>query len=125
MTRWFTSIRSSSRRFELLITVLGLLGLALFVLLYDQAFPTAALDLKLSRDEIAQRAQAYMQAQGYDLHGHEFALTFGEDEWASIYLQRTLGIPETNRRMRAEQLPVWAWNARWFRPLQKEEFSWV
>jgi len=123
MTHWFTSNHPPSRRLELLITVFGLLGLALFVLLYDQAFPAAALDLKLSRDDIAQRAQAYMQAQGYDLRGYEFALTFGEDGWASTYLQLTLGIPETNRRVRAEHLPVWAWHARWFRPLQKEEFS--
>jgi len=115
--------RRSSWQLDLLITLLGLLGLALFLAFYDRAFPSAAIDLKLSRTEIARRAQAYLQAQGYDLSGYEFALSFQEDEGASIYLQRTLGIPETNRLIRAERLPIWTWHARWFRPLQKEEFS--
>jgi hypothetical protein len=119
-----TSIfQSPSRRLDLLITLLGLLGMVLFLAFYDRAFPSAALDLKLSRDEIAQRAQAYLKTQGYDLQGYEFALSFGEDWSASVYLQRTLGIPETNRLIRAERLPIWAWYARWFRPLQKEEFT--
>jgi hypothetical protein len=118
-----TQRHTSPVRLDIVISVLGVAGLILFLALYDQAFPSAAIDLKLSRAEIERRAQAYMQAQGYDLSGYEFALTFGEDGWASVYLQRTLGVPETNRLIRAERLPVWQWYARWFRPLQKEEFS--
>ena len=112
----------SSRRLDLLITLLGLLGLALFLVFYDRAFPTAAIDLELSRTEIEQRAQDYLEAQGYEIEGYESALTFTGDSWASIYLQLTLGIPETNRLVRETQVPVWYWRARWFRPLQKEEF---
>ena len=62
---------------------------------------------RLPRDEIARRAQAYLQAQGYDVHDYEFALTFGEDWQASAYLQRTLGIPATNRLVRSECLLIW------------------
>ncbi|GAB4543592.1 MAG: hypothetical protein Kow0063_36910 [Anaerolineae bacterium] len=113
----------SSWRPDLIITLLGLIGLALFLAFYDRAFPSAAIDLELSRAEITQRAQAYLQSQGYNLQDYEFALSFGEDWWASVYLQRTLGIPETNRLVRGERLPIWTWQARWFRPLQKEEFS--
>jgi GNAT superfamily N-acetyltransferase len=112
-----------SRRLDLLITLLGLLGLALFLVFYDRAFPSAAIDLELSRTEIAQRAQAYLEFQGYNLENYEFALSFQEAGLASVYLQHTLGVPETNRLIRAERLPIWTWHARWFRPLQKEEFS--
>jgi hypothetical protein len=38
-------------------------------------------------------------------------------------LQRTLGVAETNRLVKAERLPIWTWNARWFKPQQQEEFS--
>jgi hypothetical protein len=114
---------TDSWRADVVITLLGVAGLILFLALYDQAFPSAALDLRLSRAEIERRAWAYMQTQGYNLGGYEFALTFGQDGWASYYLQRTLGVPETNRLIRAEQLPIWRWYARWFKPLQKEEFS--
>ena len=45
-----------SRRLDILITILGLLGLVLFLALYDDAFPSAAIDLTFSRDEITRRA---------------------------------------------------------------------
>jgi hypothetical protein len=111
-----------SRRTERFITLLGLLGLVLFLAFYDSAFPSAAIDLALSRAEIAQRARAYLQDQGFEVEGYEFALAFSGDWWASYYLQLTLGIPETNRLIRETGIPIWYWRARWFRPLQKEEF---
>ena len=87
---------------EVLITLLGLLGLGLGLAFYDQACPSRAIDLRLSRDEIPRRAQAYLQAQGFRADDYEFVLDFAEDDWASFYLQRALGVPETNRRVRAE-----------------------
>ena len=118
-----TRCKPSSTHLDLLITLLGLLGLTLFLAFYDQAFPSAAIDLKFSRDDIARRARAYLEERGYDLTGYQFLLTFDEAWWSSVYLQRTLGISETNRLAREEGLPLWLWQARWFKPLQKEEFS--
>jgi GNAT superfamily N-acetyltransferase len=112
-----------SRRIEAGITLLGLLGLALFLAFYDRVFPSAAIDLALSRGEIAQLAASYLQAQGRDVQDYESAVAFEEDRWGSIYLQQTLGIAETNRLIRTEGLPLFYWHARWFEPLQKEEFS--
>ena len=111
-----------SRRLDTLITLLGLLGLALFLVFYDRAFPTAAIDLELSRAEIKQHAQDYLEAQGHEIDDYKSALTFTGDSWASIYLQLALGIPETNRLIRETHVPLWYWRARWFQPLQKEEF---
>ncbi len=108
---------------DLILTVLGLLGFVLFVALYEEAFPSAALDLTLSRQQIAERAATYMSQQGHDLDGYQTALTFEEAGLASVYLQQTLGIPETNELAKAEHLPLWFWEMRWFQPLQKEEFG--
>lgn len=110
------------RCIDLWITVLGLLGAILFFGLYDQAFPAAALDLKLSRSEISRLADETMAAYGYDTSGYRYSLSFSESSMASMYLQRELGIPEANRRIQEENLPIWYWNARYFIPLQKEEF---
>ena len=118
---WQT-IRPPARWVEILITLLGLLGLIAALALYQEAFPEAALELKLSRDQIEQRARAYMNARGYNLDGYEFVLTFNEDSEGSYFMQRTLGVAETNRRVRVDKLPLWYWRARWFKPLQKEEF---
>jgi hypothetical protein len=99
------------------------LGLAFFLAFYHRAFPSAALDLTLSRTEIKQRAQAYLREQGYDLTDYKSAVTFSRSSFSSYYLQRTLGIPETNRIIQEAGLPIWYWQVRWFRPLQKEEFQ--
>jgi N-acetylglutamate synthase-like GNAT family acetyltransferase len=115
------SIRSI-KKIDLLLLVLGILGLVLFLIFYNQAFPLAALDLALSREQIAGRATDYMSGLGHDLSGYKTALTFDEDGLSSIYLQRTLGVPETNELARQGELPLWYWRMRWFKPFQKEEF---
>ena len=89
--RW-QPYRAPARWVEVLVTLLGLLGLGLGLAFYDQAFPSGAIDLRLARDEIARRAQAYLQAQGFRADHYEFALDFAEDDWASFYLQRALAL---------------------------------
>jgi hypothetical protein len=51
--------RLASRRFDVLLTLAGMLGVVLFLTLYTEAFPDATIDLTLSRDQIAQRANDY------------------------------------------------------------------
>ena len=114
--------KKKNSRIEILISIAGILGAVLFFTLYDQVFPSAALNLALSREEIGVLAQETLQDYGYDLDGYEFALTFERDSMASIYLQRILGIPKTNQLIQSEDIPIWYWRARWFRPLEKEEF---
>ncbi|MBN1138520.1 MAG: GNAT family N-acetyltransferase [Anaerolineae bacterium] len=110
------------RRLDLALTLAGIAGLIVIVALYDRAFPSAALDLELSRQQIADEANAYLAYRGYNVTGYESALTFSQAYMASVYLQRTLGIPQTNALARQEDLPLWYWDARWFRPLQQQEF---
>lgn len=106
-----------------LVTLIGFAGLALFLLFYDSAFPSAALHLTRSRGEIEQIATQYLVDMGYDPAGYLFALSFGSNSSSSIFLQRTMGIPETNRLINKENLPLWYWEARWFKIKQQEEFS--
>jgi hypothetical protein len=112
-----------TRRLDVWITLLGLFGLLIFLVFYDQAFPSAAIDLDLSRAEITQRARDYLEAQGHDLQDYKLAVSLEQDWGASVYLQQTLGVPGTNQLIQSKDLPIWFWRARWFRPLQKEEFS--
>ena len=102
---------------------LALLGIVLFLTLYNEAFPDATIELPLARDQVMQRATDYLKSQGYDVGDYESVVDFNQSWWASIYLQRTLGVAETNRLVKAERLPIWTWNARWFKPQQQEEFS--
>ncbi|NBD36374.1 MAG: hypothetical protein GVY30_10325, partial [Chloroflexi bacterium] len=117
------SAQTTSRRTTWIITAVGFLCLALFFAFYDQAFPSAAIDLDRSRAEIRTAAADYLADYGYDVSDYKFALTFADNGWGSLYLQRTLGVAETNRLLQTRDLPLWYWHARWFKPLQKEGFD--
>lgn len=106
-----------------LLTLIGLLGFLLFVGFYDRAFPSASIDLSLSQTEVAQRARSYMDGRGFDLADYRSVQTFSGGGWASIYLQRALGVSEMNDLIRETDIPVWYWNIRWFRPLEKESYT--
>lgn len=118
-----TPHKSPSLRVELLVTLLGLLGFVFYLSFYEDAFPSAAIQLPLSRQQIAARADEELRELGYDPSGYHSALTFGSDGSSSIYLQRMLGIPATNDLLRAETLPIYSWRMRWYRPAQQEEFG--
>ena len=107
---------------EILIVFLGIAGCIIFLTYYDQALPSAAIDLKYSRDEIQQIAETKLQELDSLPREYQFALSFNEDRMASYYLQRTLGIEETNILLINEKLPLHSWTARWYKPQEKEEF---
>lgn len=104
----------------LVFVVLGVGGLAVFLNFYNEAIPSASLDFKLSRDEVHQKAQGYLENLGYDLADFESAQIFSSSQMQQIFLEQTLGLEETSRLAR-EWLSVWSWSVRWFKPLQKEE----
>ncbi len=107
---------------ELLITLLGIIGAILFLSFYERALPSAAIDLKYSRTQITQLAESQLIKLGFSSTGYEFALSFDENSMASYYLQRTLGVEVTNTRLANEKWPLHYWSARWYKPLEKEEF---
>ena len=88
---------------------------------FFQAFPEAAVEFKVTRAQALNRAHAFATAQGAQLDGYESTITFRIDDQQKIYLEREVGLQQANRLMSSE-VNVWYWNARFFKPLQKEEF---
>jgi hypothetical protein len=105
----------------LLWIVVAVVGLAAFVGFYDRAFPTAAVDLRVTRQEAKSLAQEYLKGRDFQLEGYRSAVLFDSDDLGAIYMQHELGLPKANELARRE-VPVYFWAARWFRPLQKEEY---
>lgn len=118
-----SSSPAASFRLDLLLIVFGTIGVIFSLIFYDRAFPLAALDLRLSRAEIAERAQEAIAAHGFDVTGYKSIMLFAEDGEATRFLHSTLGTEETNRLLREEGLPLWYWRVRWFQPQQQEEFN--
>ena len=107
---------------EILIVLLGVAGAITFFSLYDRAMPSASVNVTVSRAQAESIAKDYLTQFGYSPQGYKFALSFSGDSSPLYYLQRTLGVEESNRRMAQEGWPLYYWSARWFRPMEKEEF---
>lgn len=102
--------------------IVGLVFLFIFIRYYEQAFPTASIDLKVTRPEVIQKAAEFLTARGYQLGPYEQAAVFGAHEAAALFLEQTQGMEKANQMMRSE-VPVWRWQCRWFQSTQKEEFQ--
>lgn len=100
---------------------LGILGLIIFIVYFNSAFPIASINIRMSKDEIREKATAFVKAQGFDLDGFEQTILFDSDSNASIYLQKTQGIKKSNQLIN-KGIPVWFWSIRWFKELDKEGF---
>ena len=107
---------------EVLITVLGIAGWIAFTFGYDRVSPTASLDLRYDRGQIAHLAEDYVGKRGFDVQGYRRVTTFGGDWMSQVYLERTVGVSRMNRLVREKQVPLWTWRVRWFVPEQREEY---
>jgi hypothetical protein len=117
---------ASARRDILVWVLLAVIGFTAFVSLYDRAFPTASVELKITPEKARQQAAKSLQARKFALADYNEVTTFSSDQPAAVYLQKTLGMEEANQRIREDQLPIWFWRTRWFRSQQKEEYRvWI
>jgi membrane protease YdiL (CAAX protease family) len=107
----------------LLIWILaGLLGAGVAYKYFFQAFPEASVEFKVSRAAALEQARQFAIAQGAQLDGYESSIVFDVDETAKTYLEREVGLKQANRVM-TNDVHIWYWQTRFFRPLQKEEFD--
>jgi membrane protease YdiL (CAAX protease family) len=123
MNRTYPIVRQKTPLWvEVLIVLFGVAGAITFFSMYDRALPSASVDVVVSRAQATDIAKEYLAQLGYEPEGYKFALSFSDDSSPLYYLQRTLGVEESNRRMAEEGWPLYYWSARWFKPLEKEEF---
>ncbi len=101
--------------------VSGFAGLLAFIFLFNHAFPIASIDIRLNRQEVLDKATAFVKGQGYELQGFERTILFDSDYQASVYLQKTQGIKKSNDLIRTG-IPIWFWSVRWYKELDKEGF---
>lgn len=101
---------------------LALLGLFLFLYLFDATFPTASLDLRINRTQAREKAEEYLTAMGYNLSGYESSVVFSGDQTAFVFLEKSVGLKKANE-LTKEEIPIWYWQVRFFKELEKEGFE--
>jgi len=107
----------------LLIWILaGLLGAGVAHRYFFQAFPEASVEFKVPRAAALEQARQFAAAQGAQLDGYQSSIIFQVDDTAKTYLEREVGLKQANQMM-TNDVRIWYWQTRFFRPLQKEEFD--
>ncbi len=114
---------TASDKKTLLIWILcALIGGGVAAKYFFRAFPEASIDFRVSRREAVHLARQFAKSQGADLAQHRTSIVFDVDDTAKTYLERELGLQQANQLM-SSQVHTWYWSARFFQPLQQEEFD--
>ena len=100
------------------LIALSIVGFAYQQAMQDQVFPTASIDLKLSRQEILAKAEQLSRKLGYARPDMISSISFDADNEAKVFLERSYGQAEANRLMQV--LPVWFWQCYFKREFDKE-----
>jgi membrane protease YdiL (CAAX protease family) len=101
--------------------VVAAVSLGIGVKYFWRAFPEAAIEFRVNRDDSAPLAEKFLAARGARLEGYRHAAVFDYDDESKVYLERTQGLVRMNRLTRGP-IHLWRWSHRWFKPQQKEEF---
>jgi hypothetical protein len=115
-------LTGSDKRTLLIWVLLGIAGVFFARHYFFQAFPEASVNFSVSRDEALQRAQKFINGLGENVSGYQSVIVFDVDDNAKTYLERQLGLQQTNQLM-SSTLHIWYWNVRFFKPQQEEEFG--
>jgi len=105
---------------------------------FFQVFPEASIQFKVNRDSSLPIAEQFLSglrqarsegnaaggnsSSSPGLSAYHHAAIFDYDESAKTYLERELGLEKANHIM-GQEVRLWRWKHRWFRPFQKEEFQ--
>jgi membrane protease YdiL (CAAX protease family) len=101
--------------------LVGIVGLWYAHRNFFRAFPEASVNFKVTRAEALRDAQTFLAGLGENVAGYRTATVFDVDDHAKVYLERELGLQQTNQ-MLSSQLNIWYWDVRFFKPQQQEEF---
>jgi membrane protease YdiL (CAAX protease family) len=106
----------------LLIWILaGALGVGVAWRYFFQAFPEASINFEVTRDQALDIARQFLAQRHASLDGYESTIVFNVDDNAKTYLERTVGLEAANQLV-STKVSAWYWEARFFRPEQKEEY---
>ncbi len=116
-----TKLQSSDGKTIVVAIFIAALSLAIAIKYFARAFPEAAIEFRVNRDDSAPLAQKFLADRGFKLDGYRHAARFDYDDDAKVYLERTQGLERMNGLTRGP-IRLWRWSHRWFIPQQQEEF---
>ncbi len=102
--------------------LLGIAGFVLFVLNYQNAFPSSSLKFTIPREKIEKNALLLARKLGYELESKLKSTVFETDDSVLLFLQHNYGPAEADSLIK-NGLPIYCWASRFCSPKRLEEFS--
>ena len=85
-------LKSSDIKTIVVGILIAAFSLAIGVKYFSHAFPEAAIQFRVNRDDSAPLAQKFLAERGFKLDAYRHAATFDYDDQAKVYLERTQGL---------------------------------
>lgn len=110
------------KRLEIVwIIIAGCLGTAAWL---HFSFPRfQSIDLSVHQSEASSIARDFLKNKGVNPDEYQSAVIFAVDSQADRYLQKTLGIAESQALLKKLNFDLFYWTVRFFKEKQKEEFK--
>lgn len=89
--------------------VLGLVCFLFSVYKYSEAFPSASINLVITKDDASAIARDFARLSGFDVSDVSSQRYFNFDKAAATFLQYELGIGTANQLMKSK-IPIWHWH---------------
>ncbi|HPN33600.1 MAG TPA: CPBP family intramembrane metalloprotease [bacterium] len=115
-------LTSKDYRLIALCLVAAILSLFIIVNYFYKAFPEASIDFRVTQKQSQQIAGEWLSKLTLDPTGYRHASIFDYDSEAKTFLEKELGAEQANRLM-GDKVRLWRYSHRWYKALQKEEFS--
>src|SRR3984893_8738010 len=112
---------SADHRVTALAAIVAAVSLGIGVKYFWRAFPEAAIDFRVTREDSEPLARKFLAERGAPLDGYRHAAVFDYSDEAKVYLERSEGLERMNELTRGP-VRLWRWSHRWFKPQQREEF---
>ena len=117
-----SQLDSRDWRFLFLCLLLAAVAITITARYFHAAFPEISIDFRFDRNTSRGVAETLLRSQRVDVRAMKHAVRFDTDDQARIFLERELGLDRAKRVLR-DDVRVWAWHHRWYRPLVEEEIS--
>ncbi|MFN8553959.1 MAG: hypothetical protein U0103_20990 [Candidatus Obscuribacterales bacterium] len=104
------------------LAIVGIIGFSFYLLKSSQVFPSASIEIKLSKTQVTQRAEEWAKKLGYSEILPIHSTTFAYDDDGKTFLEYELGSTQANALMK-QTIPIWYWTTRFCKPLKQEEFG--
>ncbi|MDP8228595.1 MAG: CPBP family intramembrane metalloprotease, partial [Candidatus Electryoneaceae bacterium] len=116
------SDQRNNLKFILIFGVIAVLMLIYGIINFHRAFTQVAVDFKVTKAEALQIAREYVESRNFDISDYQESIIFTYSAGAKIFLEKELGV-ERMVELTRDTVDVWHWSARFFKPLQKLEYT--